>query len=158
MSKNRMHEQAPSETASPSVPSSTMSPLATQTDSPNPSAPPLSPAPPAALTTRLNEQLKDLRLPTFREQFQTLAEQALYGAENAYAMLMAGFTTVQSIGAPSDLPLRAAIASGRLPGPRLLTAVSPPKLRLLKTCVPAWQRCQSSTRNGRSSCRYGRAS
>ena len=45
--------------------------------------------------------------------------------ENAYAVLMAGFTTVQSIGAPSDLPLRAAIASGRLPGPRLLTAVSP---------------------------------
>jgi imidazolonepropionase-like amidohydrolase len=56
---------------------------------------------------------------------ETPAEQALYGAENAYAMLMAGFTTVQSIGAPSDLPLRAAIASGRLAGPRLLTAVSP---------------------------------
>jgi hypothetical protein len=56
---------------------------------------------------------------------ETLAEEALYGAENAYAVLMAGFTTVQSIGAPSDLPLRAAIASGRLPGPRLLTAVSP---------------------------------
>jgi DNA replication protein DnaC len=76
VSKNRMHEQAPSETASPNAPFSTASPLATQTDSPNPSAPPLSPAPPAALTTRLNEQLKDLRLPTFREQFQTLAEQA----------------------------------------------------------------------------------
>jgi imidazolonepropionase-like amidohydrolase len=56
---------------------------------------------------------------------ETPAEEALYGAENAYAALMAGFTTVQSIGAPSDLPLRAAIASGRLPGPRLLTAVSP---------------------------------
>jgi imidazolonepropionase-like amidohydrolase len=56
---------------------------------------------------------------------ETPAEQALYGAQNAYAMLMAGFTTVQSIGAPSDLPLREAIASGRLPGPRLLTAVSP---------------------------------
>jgi imidazolonepropionase-like amidohydrolase len=56
---------------------------------------------------------------------ETPAEAALYGAENAYAMLMAGFTTVQSIGAPSDVPLRDAIASGRLPGPRLLTAVSP---------------------------------
>src|SRR6266404_8976271 len=54
---------------------------------------------------------------------ETPAEQALYGAENAYAILMAGFTTVQSIGAPSDVPLRAAIARGRLPGPRLLTAV-----------------------------------
>jgi imidazolonepropionase-like amidohydrolase len=56
---------------------------------------------------------------------ETPAEQALYGAENAYAMLMAGFTTVQSVGAPSDVPLRDAIARGRLPGPRLLTAVSP---------------------------------
>jgi imidazolonepropionase-like amidohydrolase len=51
------------------------------------------------------------------------AEGALAGAANAYAMLMAGFTTVQSIGAPSDVPLRDAIATGRLPGPRLLTSV-----------------------------------
>ena len=51
------------------------------------------------------------------------AEQALAGAENAYTVLMAGFTTVQSVGAPSDVPLRAALASGRLPGPRLLTSV-----------------------------------
>jgi len=56
---------------------------------------------------------------------ETPAEAALYGIENAYAMLMAGFTTVQSIGAPSDVPLRDAIARGRLPGPRLLTAVMP---------------------------------
>src|SRR2546423_2705364 len=56
---------------------------------------------------------------------ETPAEQALYGAENAYAMLMAGFTTVQSIGAPSDVPLRDAIARGKIPGPRLLTAGSP---------------------------------
>jgi imidazolonepropionase-like amidohydrolase len=56
---------------------------------------------------------------------ETPAEAALYGAENAYAMLMAGFTTVQSIGAASDVPLRNAIATGRLPGPRLLTAVTP---------------------------------
>lgn len=52
-----------------------------------------------------------------------LAEKALYGAENAYAMLMAGFTTVQSVGEPSDVPLRDALARGRLPGPRLLTSV-----------------------------------
>src|SRR5262252_3841011 len=56
---------------------------------------------------------------------ETPAEAALYGAANAYAMLMAGFTTVQSIGQASDVPLRDAIASGRLPGPRLLTAVTP---------------------------------
>ncbi len=56
---------------------------------------------------------------------ETPAEAALYGAANAYAMLMAGFTTVQSIGAPSDVPLRDAIARCAIPGPRLLTAVMP---------------------------------
>jgi imidazolonepropionase-like amidohydrolase len=56
---------------------------------------------------------------------ETPAEAALYGAANAYAMLMAGFTTVQSIGAASDVPLRDAIAHGQVPGPRLLTAVLP---------------------------------
>src|SRR5215813_3185381 len=48
---------------------------------------------------------------------------ALYGAENAYVTLMAGFTTVQSVGAPSDKPLRDAIARGVLPGPRILTSL-----------------------------------
>jgi DNA replication protein DnaC len=62
MSKKRVRQQVPSETAIPNLP---------------PSAPTLASDPPASdLTTRLNEQLKDLRLPTFREQFQTLAEQA----------------------------------------------------------------------------------
>src|SRR5262245_21003698 len=55
---------------------------------------------------------------------ETPAEQALYAAENAYVMLMAGFTTVQSIGAAIDVPVRDAIARGKLPGPRLLTAVN----------------------------------
>jgi imidazolonepropionase-like amidohydrolase len=50
-------------------------------------------------------------------------EAALYGAENAYVTLMAGFTTVQSVGAASDKPLREAIARGVLPGPRLLTSL-----------------------------------
>jgi imidazolonepropionase-like amidohydrolase len=48
---------------------------------------------------------------------------ALHGAENAYVTLMAGFTTIQSVGAPSDKPLRDAIARGVLPGPRLLTSL-----------------------------------
>src|SRR5262245_9678818 len=48
---------------------------------------------------------------------------ALYGAENAYLTLMAGFTTVQSVGAASDKPLRDAIARGILPGPRILTSL-----------------------------------
>jgi imidazolonepropionase-like amidohydrolase len=36
---------------------------------------------------------------------------ALYGAENAYVTLMAGFTTVQSVGAASDKPRRWRVAS-----------------------------------------------
>src|SRR6184192_2993719 len=38
---------------------------------------------------------------------------------------MAGFTTIQSVGSPTDVPLRDAIAKGLLPGPRILTAVEP---------------------------------
>ncbi len=49
-----------------------------------------------------------------------------YGsAANAWVTLMAGFTTVQSVGSPTDVPLRDAIASGLIPGPRILTAVEP---------------------------------
>jgi len=44
-------------------------------------------------------------------------------ASNAWLTLMAGFTTVQSVGSPADVPLRDAIAKGMLPGPRILTAV-----------------------------------
>ncbi len=46
-------------------------------------------------------------------------------ASNAYLTMMAGFTTVQSVGAAADVPLRDAIARGALPGPRILTAVEP---------------------------------
>jgi imidazolonepropionase-like amidohydrolase len=46
-------------------------------------------------------------------------------AANAYATLMAGFTTVQSVGSLNDLPLRDAIAKGALPGPRILTSAEP---------------------------------
>ncbi len=49
----------------------------------------------------------------------------LYEAENAYVTLMAGFTTVQSIGSPLDVDMRAAIARGIMPGPRLLTSIRP---------------------------------
>ena len=46
-------------------------------------------------------------------------------ASNAWATLMAGFTTVQSVGSPADLPLRDAIAKGMLPGPRILSSAEP---------------------------------
>jgi imidazolonepropionase-like amidohydrolase len=53
------------------------------------------------------------------------AEARRAAAENARLTLMAGFTTVQSVGAPGDIPLRDEIAAGHLPGPRILTANSP---------------------------------
>jgi imidazolonepropionase-like amidohydrolase len=55
----------------------------------------------------------------------TTQEAAYQAASNAWATLMAGFTTVQSVGSPTDVPLRDAIAKGTLPGPRILTAVEP---------------------------------
>jgi imidazolonepropionase-like amidohydrolase len=56
---------------------------------------------------------------------ETPAQGALAAAANAYAMLLAGFTTVQSPGAPEDKDLRDAIARGGVPGPRLLTSLEP---------------------------------
>jgi imidazolonepropionase-like amidohydrolase len=55
----------------------------------------------------------------------TTQEDAYHAASNAWLTLMAGFTTVQSVGAPNDVPLRDAIAHGIIPGPRILTAVEP---------------------------------
>jgi imidazolonepropionase-like amidohydrolase len=52
--------------------------------------------------------------------------QALYAAaSNAWLTLMAGFTTVQDVGSPAAIPLRDAIAQGKLPGPRILTSAAP---------------------------------
>ena len=53
------------------------------------------------------------------------AEAALGMANNAWVTLMAGFTTVQSVGANSDAPLRDMIRDRGLPGPRVLTSLSP---------------------------------
>src|SRR5437660_8389833 len=55
----------------------------------------------------------------------TTQEDAYQSASNAWVTLMAGFTTVQSPGAANDIPLRDAIAKGKLAGPRILTAVEP---------------------------------
>jgi imidazolonepropionase-like amidohydrolase len=46
-------------------------------------------------------------------------------AGDAWDTLMGGFTTVQSVGAEADAPLRDAINRGEIPGPRILTAVRP---------------------------------
>jgi imidazolonepropionase-like amidohydrolase len=54
---------------------------------------------------------------------ETPQESAMYAAENAYATLMGGFTTIQSPGAELDKPLRDSIAAGGVPGPRILTSL-----------------------------------
>ena len=53
------------------------------------------------------------------------AQAMLYAVENAYRTLMAGFTTVQSLGSPLDRDLRDWIARGDIPGPRVLTSLRP---------------------------------
>ncbi len=53
----------------------------------------------------------------------TTQEAAYAAASNAWLTLMAGFTTVQSVGSVRDIPLRDAIAKGLLPGPRILTSM-----------------------------------
>jgi imidazolonepropionase-like amidohydrolase len=65
------------------------------------------------------------------DKSETPAQAALAAAGNAYVTLMAGFTTIQSVGSPEDKELRAAIQAGSVPGPRLLTSLEPiedPKL------------------------------
>ena len=50
--------------------------------------------------------------------------QRLYGAQqNAYFTLMAGYTTVQSIGSAADSSIRASIDFGDAKGPRILTSL-----------------------------------
>jgi imidazolonepropionase-like amidohydrolase len=57
------------------------------------------------------------------ESVETPQENALFAAANAYRTLMAGITTVQSLGNLVDKPLRDAIARGDVPGPRILTSL-----------------------------------
>jgi len=67
----------------------------------------------------------------------TTQEAAYESAANAWVTLIAGFTTVQSVGSPADVPLRDAISKGSLPGPRILTAVEPLVGQGEKTGTPA---------------------
>src|SRR6266498_486059 len=67
---------------------------------------------------------------------RTTQEAALSAASNAWVTLMAGFTTIQSLGSPTDVPLRDAIAKGLLPGPRVLTAIEPLQGRGPQTGTP----------------------
>src|ERR1700746_3977989 len=80
----------------------------------------------------------------------TTQEDAYKAALNAWLTLMAGFTTVQSVGAPNDIPLRDAIATGMIPGPRILTAAEPLEGKGEKTGtsdeIPAFVRKQKARR------------
>lgn len=76
---------------------------------------------------------------------ETPAQRALYAAENAYVTLMAGFTTVQSIGSAMDLDLRDAIARGTLPGPRVLTSAAQlSDTRLSADSIRGWVRATAA--------------
>jgi imidazolonepropionase-like amidohydrolase len=55
---------------------------------------------------------------------ETPVQAALARAGNLYATLMAGFTTIQSVGGPEDIDLRDATARGVIPGPRILTSIT----------------------------------
>lgn len=54
---------------------------------------------------------------------ETPVRTMLHAAGNAYRTLLAGFTTVQSLGSPLDADLRDAIDRGDVPGPRVLTSL-----------------------------------
>jgi imidazolonepropionase-like amidohydrolase len=56
-------------------------------------------------------------------QGETPAQRAYAFAQNAYVTLMAGYTTVQSIGSPADSGIRAAIERGDFKGPRIITSL-----------------------------------
>jgi len=56
---------------------------------------------------------------------EPLADAALGIADNAWKSLMAGFTTIQSVGALSEAPIRDMIRDRGFPGPRVLTSLSP---------------------------------
>ncbi len=54
----------------------------------------------------------------------TPAQAALARAGNLYATLMAGVTTIQSVGGNEDIDLRDATARDVIPGPRILTSIT----------------------------------
>lgn len=61
----------------------------------------------------------------FGEKNESPERATLEAEGNAWRTLQAGFTTIQSLGSPEDKPLRDAINSGVIPGPRILTAIDP---------------------------------
>ena len=84
----------------------------------------------------------DGRLPSHLE---SQLERVVAGGQNAEATLRAGFTTVQSIGAPPDVELRYGIGHGDFLGPRVLTSVSQlTDTRMTPDQIRAWVRTMVS--------------
>jgi imidazolonepropionase-like amidohydrolase len=54
---------------------------------------------------------------------ETPQQTALYAEGNAYATLMGGFTTVQSLGSAIDGDVRDLVTAGLIPGPRVITSL-----------------------------------
>lgn len=59
------------------------------------------------------------------EKEEESAHSLPFGLENAYRTVMAGITTVQSVGSPADVDLKSWLKRGTLPGPDILTAIEP---------------------------------
>ena len=84
----------------------------------------------------------DGRLPS---DLESQLDRVVAGGQNAEATLRAGFTTVQSIGAPPDVELRYGIGHGDFLGPRLLTSVSQlTDTRMTPEQIRAWVRTMVS--------------
>src|SRR4051812_23136249 len=59
-----------------------------------------------------------------RQSGDTPAEAFAARAKNLEVTLLAGFTTIQSVGGPEDLELRDSVNAKRIAGPRLLTSIT----------------------------------
>jgi imidazolonepropionase-like amidohydrolase len=84
----------------------------------------------------------DGRLPT---EMESQLERVVAAGQNAEVTLRAGFTTVQSVGAPPDVELRYGIGHGDFLGPRVLTSVSQlTDTRMTPDQIRAWVRTMVS--------------
>ena len=81
---------------------------------------------------------RDGRMPT---EVESQLDRVVAAGQNAEVTLRAGFTTVQSIGAPPDVELRYGTGHGDFIGPRVLTSVSQlTDTRMTPDQIRAWVR------------------
>jgi imidazolonepropionase-like amidohydrolase len=80
---------------------------------------------PGWIDTHVHLELHFDRAGRIATEQESPAEGAIAQAQAAWQTLMAGFTTLQSVGDPSNAPLRDAIRDHGFPGPRLLTSLAP---------------------------------